>query len=36
VLGRLVATGKITAAQSANAYAQGLHLVGGSGQSCPS
>ena len=34
VLGRLVATGKITAAQSARAYAQGLHLVGGSGRAC--
>ncbi len=34
VLGRLVATGKITAAQSAAAYAQGLHLVGGSGRGC--
>jgi membrane peptidoglycan carboxypeptidase len=36
VLDRLVATGKITATQSAEAYAQGLHLVGGSGQACPS
>lgn len=34
VLSRLVATGKITAAQSARAYAQGLHLVGGSGRAC--
>jgi len=34
VLGRLVATGKITAAQSAHAYAQGLRLMGGSGQAC--
>ena len=34
VLGRLVATGKITAAQSAHAYAQGLDLVGGAGQAC--
>jgi penicillin-binding protein 1A len=34
VLGRLVSTGKITAAQSARAYAQGLQLVGGSGQAC--
>jgi hypothetical protein len=29
-----VSTGKITAAQSARAYAQGLQLVGGSGQAC--
>jgi hypothetical protein len=36
VLARLVATGKITAAQSAEAYAQGLDLVGGSGRACPS
>jgi penicillin-binding protein 1A len=36
VLSRLVATGKITAAQSAAAYAKGLHLVGGSGRGCPS
>ena len=34
VLGRLVATGQITAAQSARAYAQGLRLVGGSGRAC--
>jgi membrane peptidoglycan carboxypeptidase len=34
VLGRLVSTGKITPAQSARAYAQGLQLVGGSGQAC--
>ena len=34
VLGRLVATGKITSAQSAHAYAQGLHLVGGTGRAC--
>lgn len=34
VLGRLVATGKITAAQSARAYAQGLELVGGTGRAC--
>ena len=34
VLGRLVSTGKITAAQSARAYAQGLQLVGGTGQAC--
>jgi penicillin-binding protein 1A len=34
VLGRLVSTGKITAAQSARAYAQGLQLIGGSGQAC--
>jgi len=34
VLGRLVATGKITAAQSAAAYATGLRLVGGSGRGC--
>jgi membrane peptidoglycan carboxypeptidase len=34
VLGRLVSTGKITAAQSARAYAQGLQLVGGSGRAC--
>jgi membrane peptidoglycan carboxypeptidase len=36
VLGRLAATGKITAAESARAYAQGLHLVGGSGHACTS
>jgi membrane peptidoglycan carboxypeptidase len=36
VLGRLAATGKITTAQSAAAYAQGLHLVGGTGRGCPS
>jgi membrane peptidoglycan carboxypeptidase len=36
VLGRLVTTGKITAAQSAAAYAKGLHLVGGTGRGCPS
>jgi hypothetical protein len=36
VLGRLVATGQITAAQSARAYAQGLRLVGGTGRGCPS
>jgi membrane peptidoglycan carboxypeptidase len=36
VLERLVATGKITAAQSAAAYAQGLHLVGGPGRGCAS
>ena len=36
VLDRLVATGKITATQSAEAYAQGLRLVGGSGRACPS
>lgn len=35
VLARLVATGKITAAQSARAYAQGLHLVGSTGRGCP-
>ena len=34
VLGRLVDTGKISAAQSARAYAQGLHLVGGRGRAC--
>jgi membrane peptidoglycan carboxypeptidase len=34
VLGRLVATGKITQAQSTAAYAQQLPLVGGSGTSC--
>ena len=34
VLSRLVATGRITAAGSARAYAQGLHLVGGSGRAC--
>jgi Transglycosylase len=34
VLSRLVATGKITAAQSAAAYAKGLQLVGGSGRGC--
>lgn len=34
VLSRLAATGKITAAESARAYAQGLHLVGGSGRAC--
>jgi hypothetical protein len=34
VLGRLVATGKITAAQSARAYAQGLHLASGRVRSC--
>ena len=36
VLDRLVATGQITAAQSARAYARGLHLVGGTGRGCPS
>ena len=36
VLERLVATGKITAAQSAAAYAKGLLLVGGTGRGCPS
>ncbi|HUY45705.1 MAG TPA: biosynthetic peptidoglycan transglycosylase [Streptosporangiaceae bacterium] len=35
VLGRLVSTGKITQAQAAAAYAQQLHLVGGSGTGCP-
>jgi membrane peptidoglycan carboxypeptidase len=34
VLGRLVATGKITQAQSTAAYAQRLPLVGGSGTGC--
>jgi membrane peptidoglycan carboxypeptidase len=34
VLGRLVATGKITQAQSTAAYAQRLRLVGGSGTGC--
>lgn len=34
VLGRLVATGKITSAQSARAYAKGLDLVGGTGRGC--
>ena len=34
VLDRLVATGKITAAQSAAAYTRGLHLVGGTGRGC--
>ena len=34
VLARLVATGKITAAQSAAAYTRGLHLVGGTGRGC--
>jgi membrane peptidoglycan carboxypeptidase len=34
VLSRLVATGKITAAQSARAYAQGLDLAGGHLRSC--
>jgi len=34
VLDRLVATGQITAAQSARAYARGLHLVGGTGRGC--
>jgi penicillin-binding protein 1A len=34
VLGRLVATGQITQAQSTAAYAQRLRLVGGSGTGC--
>jgi penicillin-binding protein 1A len=34
VLGRLVATGKISQAQATAAYAQRLHLVGGSGTGC--
>ncbi len=34
VLGRLVATGKITQAQATAAYARGLRLVGGSGTGC--
>jgi membrane peptidoglycan carboxypeptidase len=36
VLSRLVATGKITAAQSRAAYGKGLHLVGGTGRGCAS
>ena len=34
VLSRLVSTGKITESQAAMAYAQPLHLVGGSGRGC--
>jgi membrane peptidoglycan carboxypeptidase len=34
VLGRLVATGKVTQAQATAAYAKGLRLVGGSGTGC--
>jgi len=34
VLGRLVATGKVTQAQATAAYAKDLTLVGGSGTGC--
>ena len=34
VLGRLVATGRLTAAQAARAYRAPLHLVGGPGKGC--